>query len=117
RDSRFPGHSIFSGEVRCGVAFSDRRRLGVELERAPMHLHLVGMAELAQRGFEATLADRAPRTHDIRENFDLHTRKNSRRRLNISHMPQSRSFSLGPCCARLLGCSWRDSLRWEVASS
>ena len=52
-------------------------RSGVELVGAPVHLHLVGVAELGQRVLDAALADVAPGADDVGPDLDLHDRRNT----------------------------------------
>ena len=58
-------HAVLAREMLdvLAAAFSRSRR--VELEAAPGHVHLVGVLELPERRFEATLADEAPGARDV----------------------------------------------------
>ena len=65
-------HPVFLGQVGGAVTLALARRLGVELEAAPGHAHLVTVLEGGQGGLEAALADVTPGARDVGPDFDVH---------------------------------------------
>src|SRR5690606_23784179 len=64
--------SVLLGQVRCGEHGVLTRGVGLQLERAPRHLDLVGVLVVSQRLLETRLADVAPGAGDIGPDLDLH---------------------------------------------
>jgi hypothetical protein len=65
-------HTVLGGESRGGVLRPDGRRTRIELEAAPDDLDLCAVFEPSERRLKASLADIAPRTDDVRPDFNLH---------------------------------------------
>ena len=67
-------HAVLLRQALGAIAGALVRRAGVELEAPPRHVYLVAVLELLERGFEATLADVAPRAGDVRPDLHVHNR-------------------------------------------
>ena len=67
-------HAVLGREVLGRGVRALGRRARVELEAAPGQLDLVTVRELLERVLEATLADVAPRAHDVGPDLDGHRR-------------------------------------------
>jgi len=50
------------------------RRLRVQFEAAPDHLHVIPLRKIGERRFKAPLADVAPGADHVRPDFDFHAR-------------------------------------------
>ncbi len=68
------GHPILLRQTLCAIAGALLRRAWIELEATPSHIDLIPVLELLESGFEATLADVAPRARDVRPDLDIHSR-------------------------------------------
>jgi len=68
------GHAVLLRQTLRAIAGALMRRAGVELEATPSHIDVIPVLELLEGGFEATLADVAPRARDVRPDLDVHSR-------------------------------------------
>src|SRR5689334_8233534 len=65
---------VLLGQARGAFALALGRCRRIEFEASPGHAHIVAMLELRERGLEPALSDVAPRTRDVRPDFDVHER-------------------------------------------